>query len=169
MPNAKVLQEKKEIVSALAEKMKNASAGVFVDYKGLSVVDDTAMRRKLREAGVDYAVVKNTLTRFACKEAGLEGFDEILNGTTALAVSSNDVVAPAKVLCEFAKDHQNVQVKAGFMDGKYIDADTVKALSEIPSKDELISKMLYCFISPVQGLAVALKAIADKQTEAVAE
>ena len=168
MPNAKVLEEKKALVASLSEKMKNSVAGVFVDYKGLNVVDDTALRHALREAGVEYFVTKNTLTRFACKDAGLEGFDDILNGTTALALSADDVVAPAKVLCNFAKDHECVKVKAGFMDGAYIDADTVKALSNIPSKEELLSKLLFCLMSPVQGLAVAVKAIADKQEEPVA-
>ena len=108
MPSEKILQEKKATVVALAEKLKNATAGVFVDYKGLSVQDDTAMRHELRKAGVEYSVIKNTLARFALKEAGLNGFDEILNGTTALAISNGDVVAPAKILCNFAKDLRRI-------------------------------------------------------------
>lgn len=165
MPSEKILQEKKVAVAALAEKLKNATAGVFVDYKGLSVQDDTAMRQELRKAGVEYSVIKNTLARFALKEAGLNGFDEILNGTTALALSNGDVVAPAKILCNFAKDHDCIKVKAGFIDGEFADAATVIELSKIPSKEELVAKTLYCFISPIQGLAIALKAIADKQSE----
>ena len=105
MPSEKVLSEKKAIVAALAEKIKASGTGVLVDYKGLTVAEDTELRKALRAAGVEYAVVKNTLTRFALKEAGYEGLDEVLNGTTSLALAGDDVVAPAKVICKFAKDH----------------------------------------------------------------
>ena len=108
MPNAKVLEEKKALVASLVEKIKNSPAGVLVDYKGINVEDDTKLRRELREAGVEYAVVKNTMLRFAAKELGFDAFEEHLNGTTALAISTtDDVVAPAKILNEYAKKHDN--------------------------------------------------------------
>ena len=103
MPNAKVLAEKQAVVAALAEKMKNASAGVLVDYKGITVENDTKLRAELRKNNVEYAVVKNTLTRFAAKEVGFEALDPVLNGTTALAISMEDSIAPARVISEFIK------------------------------------------------------------------
>ena len=120
MPSEKVLSEKKAIVAALAEKIKASGTGVLVDYKGLTVAEDTELRKALRAAGVEYAVVKNTLTRFALKEAGYEGLDEVLNGTTSLALAGDDVVAPAKVICKFAKDHgDKISVKGGLPTKKW--------------------------------------------------
>ncbi len=166
MPSEKVLSEKKTIVAALAEKIKASGTGVLVDYKGLTVAEDTELRKALRAAGVEYAVVKNTLTRFALKEAGYEGLDEVLNGTTSLALAGDDVVAPAKVICKFAKDHgDKISVKGGFIEGKVVPVEDVIALSKVPSKEDLISKTLYCILSPLQGLAIALQAIADKKNE----
>ncbi|PWM45422.1 MAG: 50S ribosomal protein L10 [Clostridiales bacterium] len=164
MPSEKILEEKKVIVANLAEKIKNSAAGVFVDYQGLTVEEDTKLRRELRKAGVEYSVVKNTLARFAVKEAGYDtAFDEILNGVTALALSESDVVAPAKVLCDFAKKNDKLKVKLGFTEGKVTSIEEIKEISSIPSKEDLISKTLYCLLSPIQGLAIALQAIADKQ------
>ena len=120
MPNAKVLEEKKAVVASLVEKIKNSPAGVLVDYKGINVEDDTKLRKQLREAGVEYAVIKNTLIRFAAKELGFD-WDENLHGTTALAISTtDDVVAPAKILADFAKTHENFNLKAGYLEGKVI-------------------------------------------------
>ena len=148
MPSEKVLSEKKAIVAALAEKIKASGTGVLVDYKGLTVAEDTELRKALRAAGVEYAVVKNTLTRFALKEAGYEGLDEVLNGTTSLALAGDDVVAPAKVICKFAKDHgDKISVKGGFIEGKVVPVEDVIALSKVPSKEDLISKTLYCILS----------------------
>ena len=127
MPNAKVLEEKKALVASLVDKIKNSPAGVLVDYKGINVEDDTKLRRDLRNAGVDYAVVKNTMLRFAADELGLNAFDEHLNGTTALAVSTtDDVVAPAKILADYAKKHENFKIKIGFLEGEAIDASEVR-------------------------------------------
>ena len=166
MPSEKILNEKKAVVSALAEKIKNAGSCVLVDYCGLSVQEDTDLRRQLRAAGVEYSVIKNTLARFAMKEAGYgDAFDQILNGTTSIALSGDDVVAPARVLCKFAKTNDKLKVKAGFIDGEFADAAKIAALSEIPSKEDLVSKTLYCLLSPIQGLAIALQAIADKQSQ----
>ena len=123
MPNAKVLESKKAIVDALAEKLQNSTSAVFVDYKGITVAQDTELRRKFREAGVEYTVVKNTLTRFAANKAGYNQFDELLNGTTSMACTSGDPIAPARIVCEFAKKNKNiVSLKGGFVEGAVIAA-----------------------------------------------
>lgn len=168
MPSAKVLEQKKEIVKNLSEKMKNANAGVFVDYKGINVADDTALRNELRKAGVEYSVIKNTLARFAVEEIGYGALSDIFNGTTALA-TSDDQVAAAKILCNYAKDHENFTVKAGFIDGEILDADGVIALSKIPSKEGLIAKMLGSLQSSLYGLAYVLQAKIDKENGEAAE
>lgn len=165
MANEKVLQEKQALVDELSQKLNGAAAGVIVEYKGISVADDTLLRRKLREAGVDYSVVKNTMLRRAADKAGLEGLDDILKGTTALAVSAEDPVAAAKILCEQAKKDENFKVKAGFLDGAVIDVARVTELSKLPSREGLISMLLSVLTGPVRGLAVALNAIAEKQGE----
>ena len=139
MPSAKILEQKKQIVSDLADKLRRASAGVFVDYCGITVEEDTKLRAEMRKAGVEYTVVKNTLTRFAAKDAGLDGLDEILNGTTALAVSYDDPVAPAKILNEYAGKHENFKVKMGFVEGKVITPGEVKNLADLPSKEVLVA------------------------------
>ena len=160
MPNAKVLSEKQAIVAELTEKLQNAAAGVLVDYKGITVAEDTALRAEMRKNGVDYAVVKNTLTRFAVKNAGLEELSSVLEGTTSLAVSATDPAAPAKVVCDFAKKMNGAKftVKAGFVDGKVIGVDEIKALAELPSKEVLLSMLLSAMQGPVRGLAVSLDA-----------
>lgn len=173
MPSEKILEEKKKIVADLTEKIKNANSGVIVDYKGITVAEDTDLRRKLREAGIDYSVVKNTITKFAVDNVGLNGLDDVLNGTTALALS-DDLVAPAKFLCEFAKKNDKMKIKAGFVEGKVISMDEVKALASLPSKEVLIAKVLGGFNAPIsgfvnvlngniRGLVVALNAIAEQK------
>ena len=173
MPNAKVLNEKKAIVAAISEKLKGAAAGVLVDYSGITVAEDTEMRRKLREANVDYAVVKNTLVRFALDGAGLNELDSVLNGTTSLAVCADDPIAPARVLCEYADKLQNhFEIKGGFMDGKVMSVDEIKALAKIPPMPVLRAQVLGTMLAPITSLAVVLKAIAEKQgapAEAAAE
>ena len=168
MPSAKILEQKQAMLAELVESMKNAESGVLVNYCGITVEEDTKLRKSLREAGVDYRVIKNTYIRKASAEAGLEGFDNVLEGMTAIAMSS-DAVAPAKILCKYAKDHENFVVKAGFIDGRVIDVAEVEALAAIPSKEGLIAKMLGSIQSPLYGIAVALQAIVDKSGEAVAE
>ena len=123
MPNAKVLESKKAVVDALTSKVKEASSVVFVDYKGITVAQDTELRKQFREAGVDYAVVKNTLTNFAAKNAGYD-FSEVLNGTTAMASTTGDPIAPARIVCEFAKKNKNVlTIKGGIVEGSVLTAD----------------------------------------------
>ncbi len=162
MPNAKVLEQKQAQVASLVEKIKNSPAGVLVDYKGINVADDTALRKELREAGVEYAVVKNTILRFAANELGFDGFIEHLNGTTAIAISKEDVVAPAKILSKYAKGHDNFKIKVGFLDGAVIPDTEVDALAKLPSRETLIAQTLYSFNYPIMQLAIALNAIAEK-------
>lgn len=165
MPSAKVLEQKKEAVAALIEKLKTAQAGVLVDYRGLTVSEDTELRSKLREAGVEYKVVKNTLTRFAAKEVGFEELDEVLNGPTSLAISFEDPVAPAKVIFDFAKQNENLTIKAGFLDGKVISLDEIKTLASTPSRDTLIAKIMGSLNAPVSNLVRTLQALVDNGVE----
>ena len=129
MPNAKVLESKKATVDALAEKLGNATAAVFVDYKGINVAQDTELRNQFRAAEVEYTVVKNTLTRFAANKAGYTEFDELLNGTTSLACTTGDPIAPARIICEFAKKNKDiVKIKGGLVEGKVLSVDELKGL-----------------------------------------
>lgn len=163
MPNAKVLAEKKAVVAELTEKLKNAASGVLVDYKGITVEDDTKLRAELRKNNVEYSVVKNTLTRFAAKEAGYGELDSVLNGTTALAISMDDAVMPAKLIGAFAKKSKTFQIKAGFVDGKVVDVATVQQLAELPSKEILLAMVLGTMNAPIASLARAIKAIAEQK------
>lgn len=165
MPSEKILEQKKQIVSDLADKMQKAVAGVMVDYRGLTVEEDTKLRNELRKADVEYAVVKNTLTRFAANQIGYTEFDEVLNGPTALALSYTDVVAPAKVLVEFAKKNENLELKAGFVEGKSVSIDELKTLAATPNFETLISKMMGSMQSPISGLARLLSTIVDGGVE----
>ncbi len=166
MPSEKVLQQKQQMVADLSEKLKTAAAGVFVDYCGLTVEEDTQLRNKLREANIEYAVVKNTLTKRAANEAGFSEFDEILNGPTALALSFDDVVAPARVLAEFAKDNEVFEIKAGFMEGKAMSLDEITALSKIPSKDTLYAMLAGGLNATIAGLARAIDAVREQKETA---
>ncbi len=166
MPSEKILQQKQQLVAELSEKFKTAAAGVFVDYCGLTVEEDTQLRNKLREAGVEYTVVKNTLTKRAANEAGFTEFDEILNGPTALALSFDDVVAPAKVLAEFAKGKDVFELKAGFMEGKAMSLEEVTALSQIPSKDTLYAMLAGGLNATIAGLARAIDAVREQKETA---
>lgn len=166
MPSSKVLEQKKQLVADLTEKLKNATSGVIVDYKGISVADDTALRKEFREAGVSYAVVKNTMLRFAAKEAGLDGLENVLEGTTAIAFS-DDAVAPAKVVAKYAESLKDCfEIKAGFMDGEVMDTDKVIAVGKLPSKDQLIAQLLSVLTGNIRGMAVALNAIAEQKESA---
>lgn len=160
MPNAKVLSEKQAIVAQLTDKLNSAAGGVLVDYKGVTVAEDTALRIEMRKAGVDYSVVKNTLTRFAVKNAGLDDLTGVLEGTTSLAVSDSDPTAPARVASQFAKKMNGAKfiIKAGFVDGKVIGPQEVQALADLPSKEVLLSMLLSAMQGPVRGLAVSLDA-----------
>ena len=167
MPSNKVLEEKKQIVADIEENLKGAAAGVLVDYKGITVEDDTKLRKQLREAGVHYGVYKNTLIRFAFNEVGFSALDDVLNGTTALAYSE-DLVASAKILCDFAKDHENFTVKAGFIEGDTLDAAGVQALAKLPGREQLLSMLCSALNGNIRGLAVVLNAVKEKAEEQTA-
>lgn len=160
MPSEKVLESKKAQVAQIVEHLKDATTGVLVDYRGLTVDEDTKLRNDLRAAGVHYYVVKNTLLRLAAKEVGLDALDEILHGPTALAISE-DAVAPAKVLADFAKDNEKMQLKSGFMDGRVLSMDELMQLAKTPNKETLIAKMMGSLNSPVSGLVRLLNTIAE--------
>ena len=167
MPSEKILQSKKEFVAELVEKIKGSSAGVLVDYKGINVEQDTKLRKELREAEVEYFVVKNTMLKLACKEVGYD-FDKHLEGTTALALGK-DPISGAKILSKYAKDLKDssqFSIKAGFMDGKEADAATVIEIGSLPSKEQLVGQLLSVLVAPVRGLAVALNAIAEQKESA---
>ena len=162
MPSAKILEQKQQLVNELAEQIKNAKSGVIVDYCRITVEKDTALRAELRKAGVDYKVIKNTYIRKAAEIAGIEGFDPYLEGMTAFAISNDDPLAPAKILCKFADENETFKIKVGMMDGAVMNESEVKELAKIPSKELLIGKILGSIQSPLYGLAYVLQAKIDK-------
>jgi large subunit ribosomal protein L10 len=168
MPSAKILEQKQQLVSELAESMKNAQSGVLVNYCGITVEKDTALRAELRKNNVTYKVIKNTYIRKAAEIAGLSGFESVLEGMTAIAVS-DDPIAPAKILCKFAENNDRFEVKAGFIDGRAIDVNEIKELAAIPSREGLIAKFLGSIQSPLYNFAYAIQAIVDKEGGAPAE
>jgi len=157
MPNAKVLSEKQEIVAQLTERLKTATAGVFVDYKGINVAQDTEMRTELRKADVEYSVIKNTLARFAFDNVGFQEISDILNGTTSLATSTADPIAPIRIVSEFSKKMGDAfNVKAGFMDGKILSLQEIDEIAQLETKEALYSKVLGTMLAPISSLAVVL-------------
>lgn len=170
MPSNAVLEAKKAKVEQLTELVKNSVSGVLVDYKGITVEEDTKLRKELREAGVNYFVEKNTLLLRAFKNCGLEGFEESLNGTTAIALSNDDQTAPARVLGKFAEaaGDEKFNLKAGYVEGEVYDQAGVTALSKIPSKDVLLAQLVGSLQGPLQKLAATLQAVADKKSEEAA-
>ena len=166
MPSKSILEQKQAAVAELAELLRNSPAGVFVNYQGITVDDDTKLRKALRESGVKYMVVKNSLTGRACDEVGLGDMKQYLSGMTAIAVSENDPIAPAKVIKEYAEKIESFEILAGYLDGAVVTKDTVVSLADIPSKEVLIAKFLGSIKSPLYGFAYALQAIIDKDGEA---
>ncbi len=175
MPSEKILEQKKQQVAALAEDIKKANVGVLVNYSGITVENDTKLRKQLREAGCQYKVVKNTLLGRAFAEAGVEGLTEQLNGTTAIAYSEGSYTDAPKILSEYAEANDNFQIKAGFIDGSAVDVNGIKSLAKLPPKEVLVAQVLGGFNAPIQGFAnvlngtlrglvVALNAIAEKQS-----
>lgn len=156
------LDAKKVIVEEIKEKIKSAKTLTFVDYRGLTAVEDTALRSAFRKVNAEYKVYKNRLLLKALEELGMTGYESILEGTTAVAFGYNDEVSTAKILVDTIKDTKKMSLKGGILDGKQIDVAMVETLANIPSKEVLITKLLYILQSPVRGLAVALKAIAEK-------
>ena len=162
MPNDKVLNEKAQLVTDVATKFRESTTTVVADYRGLSVAQVTQLRKTLREAGVEFQVLKNTLVRRATAQTELTALDEFLVGPTAIAFSK-DVVAPAKILTDFAKKNDALKVKAGVVEGKVVGFDQIKALAELPSREGLLSMLLSVLQAPMRNVALAVKAVADKQ------
>ncbi len=157
--------QKKVVVEEIASKLKESKSTIIVDYRGLNVSEVTELRKQLREANVEFKVYKNTMTRRAVEQAELDGLNDVLTGPNAIAFSTEDVVAPAKVLNEFAKNHEALEIKAGVIEGKVSSVEEVKALAELPSRDGLLSMLLSVLQAPVRNLALAAKAVAEQKEE----
>ena len=163
MPSNKILEQKKQVVEELAAKIQSAAAGVLVKYEGITVADDTALRAALRKAGVEYTVMKNTLTGRACDIAGYGDMKQYLSGMTAIAISQDDPIAPAKIMKQYADKLNGFEIKAGFVDGGVIDLAGVEALAATPSKEVLIAKMMGSLMSSLYSFAYVLQAKIDKE------
>ncbi len=169
MPSKSILEQKQAIVADLAEQLKNSPAGVLVNYQGITVDADTKMRKALREAGVKYVVMKNSMTGRACDEVGLSDMKQYLTGMTAIAIGTTDPIAPAKVLKEYADKIESFKILAGYLDGAVVDENTVNTLASIPSKETLIAKLLGSIKSPLYNFAYAIQAVVDKNGEGATE
>jgi len=163
MANAKTLAVKEQAVAEVTEKLKSSSCTIVADYRGLNVAQVTQLRKSLREAGIEFTVLKNTLARRATANAELTDLDEFLTGPTAIAFSKDDVVSPAKILTEFAKKNDKLSVKAGVVEGRVVGYDQIKALADLPSKEGLLSMLLSVLQAPVRNFALAVKAVAEKK------
>ncbi|KDP14036.1 MULTISPECIES: 50S ribosomal protein L10 [Staphylococcus] len=160
-----IIEAKKQHVDEIAEQLKSSVSTVFVDYRGLTVAEVTDLRKQLREAGVQYKVYKNTMLRRAAEKAGIEGLDEYLAGPTAVAFTTEDVVAPAKVIAGFAKEHEALEIKTGVMEGSVISADQVKTVGSLPSHEGLVSMLLSVLQAPMRNFAYAVKAVGESKEE----
>ncbi|MGE6231366.1 50S ribosomal protein L10 [Paenibacillus sp. GbtcB18] len=163
MANAKILAEKEQIVSDLSDKLRASSCTIVTDYRGLNVAQVTELRKQLREAGVEFQVLKNSMVRRATANAELTELDAHLTGPTAIAFSKDDVVAAAKILNNFAKKNESLSIKAGVVEGKVVDVTQIKALADLPSREGLLSMLLSVLQAPVRNFALAVKAVAEKQ------
>jgi large subunit ribosomal protein L10 len=160
---SKAIETKQQVVTEIAEKLRESKSTIVVDYRGLTVAEATELRKNLREAGVEFKVYKNSLTRRAAESVEMAGLNEFLTGPNAIAFSNEDVIAPAKVLNDFAKDHEALEIKAGVIEGKLVSLDEVKAIATLPSREGLLSMLLSVLQAPMRGLAIATKAVADQK------
>lgn len=165
MSRETILEEKQNVVNALVEKFESATAFVIVNYRGLTVAEATDLRKQLRDADVDMHVVKNTMIRKAAEVAGIEGLDDVFVGPTAIAFSEEEVVAPAKIMVEFAEETEALVVKGGYMEGEVVPVETIEAVAKLPNRDGLLSMLLSVLQAPVRNTALAFKAVADKKEE----
>ena len=163
-----IIAKKAQLVTEVAEQFKNASSVVVVDYLGITVEEATNLRAELRNAGVQFAVVKNSILSRAAKEAGLEGMDDIFKGPSAVAFSNDDVIAPAKILADFAKKVEALEIKAGVIEGKVSSKEEIEALAKLPNREGLLSMLLSVLQAPVRNTALAFKAVADQKDGAAA-
>jgi large subunit ribosomal protein L10 len=159
------IELKKQVVAEIAEKFRASKSTVIVDYRGLNVAEITELRKQLREAGIEFKVYKNTLTRRALAEVGLEGLNDVFTGPNAIAFSNEDVVAPAKILSEFAKKHEALEIKAGVIEGNIATLEEINALATLPSREGLLSMLLSVLQAPIRNFALVAKAVAEKKEE----
>lgn len=162
MPSTVILEKKKQQVADLAERIKSSCAGVVVDYKGINVEDDTKLRKELREAGVNYTVVKNSILKRAAEEAGLEIADSVVEGTTAVATSVDDYVAAARILNKYAEENESFNIKTGYLDGAIIANEEVVALAKLPSRETLLATIASVVVEPIACIARAVNALEEK-------
>lgn len=162
MPSTVVLEKKKQQVADLAERIKSSCAGVVVDYKGINVEDDTKLRKELREAGVTYTVVKNSILKRAAEEVGLEIADSVVEGTTAVATSVDDYVVAARILNKYAEENESFNIKTGYLDGAIIANEEVVALAKLPSRETLLATIASVVVEPIACIARAVNALEEK-------
>lgn len=160
-----ILETKKQVVSAISEKLQKSQSTILVDYRGLTVAEVTELRKSLREAGIEFKVYKNSMVVRAAEENNLNELAEHLTGPTAIAFSNEDVVAPAKILNDFAKKHEALEIKAGVIEGRIASLEEVKALAELPSREGLLSMVLSVLQAPIRNFALATKAVAEQKEE----
>ncbi|ANF98396.1 MULTISPECIES: 50S ribosomal protein L10 [Paenibacillus] len=165
MANAKVIQAKQEAVEVVAAKLRESVTTVVADYRGLNVAQVTELRKQLREAGIEFQVLKNTLVRRATESADLTELNEVLSGPTAIAFSKDDAVAPAKILNDFAKTNDALELKGGVVEGRVVSAEEIKALAALPSREGLLSMLLSVLQAPVRNFALAVKAVSEKEEQ----
>lgn len=163
--NEAAIAKKETLVQAAAEKFESAASVVIVDYRGLTVEEVTNLRKQLRDAGVEMKVIKNSILSRAAKKVGLDGLDEVFTGPTAVAFSNDDVVAPAKIIDEFAKDAKALEIKGGVIEGKVSSVEQITALAKLPNREGLLSMLLSVLQAPVRNVAYAVKAVAEKNEE----
>jgi large subunit ribosomal protein L10 len=160
---SKLLKEKQQVVSEVKAKLSASVSTVVTDYRGLTVAEVTELRKQLSEAGIDFQVLKNTLVRRATGEIGLTDMDQFLTGPTAIAFSQDDVIAPAKVLYNFAKEHKNLEIKGGIIEGRLVGSDEMKEIASLPSREGLLSMLLSVLQAPIRNLAYVVKAVAEQE------
>lgn len=166
MPSSKILKEKEAVVASISEELKSSLTVVFVDYRGITVEEDTELRSQLRKAGIDYKVTKNSLTTKAVQQLGIEGVEDYLKGPTAIAYCKDEYTVGPKILADAAKKLEHLNIKGGIMDGAAIDVAAVERLAKIPSKEVLIAQILGGLQGTIRGLAVALDAVREQKESA---
>ncbi|RKQ32357.1 50S ribosomal protein L10 [Oceanobacillus halophilus] len=160
-----VIEQKKQLVEEITDKFRNSQTTVVVDYRGLDVSEVTELRKQLREAGVDFKVYKNTMARRAAEAAELDGLSDTLVGPTALAFSNDDAVAPARILKNFSKEHEALELKGGVIEGKTATLDQIKELADLPNYEGMVSMLLSVLQAPIRNFAYATKAVAEQKEE----
>ncbi|MFD0961930.1 50S ribosomal protein L10 [Paenibacillus chungangensis] len=163
MANAKIIQEKQEAVKVIADKLASSPSTIVADYRGLNVAQVTELRKQLREAGIEFQVLKNSLVRRATEGTEMASLNDVLSGPTAVAFGGEDVIAPAKILNDFAKKNEALKLKGGVLEGQVVDAAQIKALAELPSREGLLSMLLSVLQAPMRNFALAVKAVGEKK------